>query len=33
MNVVSSSVLPALCQICDYVDHLTMNCQVGSPFT
>jgi len=32
VNVVNSSVPPS-CEICGSVDHLTLNCQVGSPFS
>jgi len=31
VNVVNSSAPPP-CEICGSVDHLTLNCQVGSPF-
>ena len=31
VNVVNSSASP-LCEICDSIYHLTLNCQVGSPF-
>ena len=31
VNAINSSA-PTLCEICGSVDHLTLNCQVGSPF-
>ena len=31
VNAINSSA-PPLCEICGSVDHLTLNCQVGSPF-
>jgi len=31
VNAVNSSAPPP-CEICESVDHLTLNCQVGTPF-
>jgi len=31
VNAVNSSAPPS-CEICGSIDHLTLNCQVGSPF-
>jgi len=31
VNAVNSST-PSPCEICGFIDHLTLNCQVGSPF-
>ena len=33
MNAVNSSAPPPSCEICGFINHLTENCQVGSPFT
>jgi len=32
VNAVNSSAPPLSCEICGSIDHLTENCQVGSPF-
>jgi len=32
MSATSSSAPPASCEICGFIGHLTMNCQVRSPF-
>jgi len=32
VNSISSSTHSPLCEICGSVDHLTVNCQMGSPF-
>lgn len=32
MNALNSSALPPSYEICGSIDHLTENCQVGSPF-
>ena len=32
VNSISSSTPSSSCEICGSVDHLTVNCQVGSPF-
>jgi len=31
VNVVNSSAPPP-CEICDFLEHLTLNCHIGSPF-